>query len=198
MIFAVGGVEGAERAARLYGICGDAVVDQAHHGDVLGFGEGRIGRGLVAERDRTPTLPSGHSARFSALPAACLLEIDQRRQQFVFDLDELGGILRLVLRFGNNECNAVADAATRSASRTGRVVKPGGPPQESGMKNGGMPPILSVAASAPVRTQSTPGAAFALVVSMLLIIACACGERTARHNIAAATRCQRLTAPTRS
>ena len=31
------------------------------------------------------------------------------------------------------------------------------------MKNGGMPPILSVKASAPVSTQRTPGAAFAAV-----------------------------------
>ena len=47
------------------------------------------------------------------------------------------------------------------------------------MKNGGRPPILSVAASAPVRTQRTPGAARAAAVSMLLMMAWACGEVTA-------------------
>ena len=47
------------------------------------------------------------------------------------------------------------------------------------MKNGGMPPILSVAASAPVRTQTTPGAALAPLTSMFLISACACGDSTA-------------------
>ena len=47
------------------------------------------------------------------------------------------------------------------------------------MKKGGMPPILSVAASAPVSTQSTPGAALAALASTRLMIACACGERTA-------------------
>ena len=53
------------------------------------------------------------------------------------------------------------------------------------MKNGGMPPILSVTASAPMSTQTTPGAALAALASMLLITACACGESTARHSIAA-------------
>ena len=37
------------------------------------------------------------------------------------------------------------------------------------MKNGGMPPILSAAASAPVSTQTTPGAAFAALTSTRLI-----------------------------
>src|SRR5262249_15008964 len=62
------------------------------------------------------------------------------------------------------------------------------------MKNGGMPPTLSVAASAPVRTHSTPGAALALLASSRLMIACACGESTAtpkhwRGNAMSATNC---------
>ena len=39
-------------------------------------------------------------------------------------------------------------------------------------------PIPSASASLPVRTQSTPSAAAAFEVSMLLIRACACGDIT--------------------
>ena len=39
-------------------------------------------------------------------------------------------------------------------------------------------PILSLASCAPVRTSTTPGMALAAAVSMLLILARACGERT--------------------
>src|SRR5665213_4581312 len=39
-------------------------------------------------------------------------------------------------------------------------------------------PILSIANCSPVRTSTTPGIFFAAEVSMLLILACACGERT--------------------
>jgi hypothetical protein len=38
-------------------------------------------------------------------------------------------------------------------------------------------PILSAASSAPVSTASTPGIAAAAWLSMLLILACACGDR---------------------
>ena len=40
-----------------------------------------------------------------------LLEIDERRQQLVVDRHELGGVARLRLRFGDDEGDAVADAA---------------------------------------------------------------------------------------
>jgi len=42
----------------------------------------------------------------------------------------------------------------------------------------GRPLMLSAATSAPTNTPSTPGVALAALVLMLLILACACGERT--------------------
>ena len=39
-------------------------------------------------------------------------------------------------------------------------------------------PMPSAAISSPVRTPTTPGIFFAAATSMLLILACACGERT--------------------
>ena len=38
--------------------------------------------------------------------------------------------------------------------------------------------VMTFASSAPVTTAMTPGAFFAASVSMLLMLACACGERT--------------------
>ena len=40
------------------------------------------------------------------------------------------------------------------------------------------PPILSAASCLPVKTPRTPGALAAFPVSIVLIAACACGERT--------------------
>ena len=51
------------------------------------------------------------------------------------------------------------------------VANPFGPPHASGMKCGGIPPIFSVAASAPVSTHKTPGAILAAVTSIDFILA---------------------------
>ena len=47
----------------------------------------------------------------------------------------------------------------------------------------GRPPTFSFARSAPVNTATTPGDAFAAAVSMRVIRACACGERTNTANV---------------
>ena len=70
-VSAVGGVVDAERAARLDRIGGDAVVDQADRGDVLGAGERGVGCRLVAERDGDADIAVRAIApRFSA-PSGC-------------------------------------------------------------------------------------------------------------------------------
>jgi hypothetical protein len=71
----------------------------------------------------------------------------------------------------------VAGEGTRSSTSSGWNVRcPFGAPTSSGISAAVKLPSLSATASAPVSTASTPGAAFALVVSMRLIRACACGE----------------------
>ncbi len=148
---------------------------------MLGVGESRIDRGLVAERDRDPDIAARTLLPdFRRRGLRRLLEIDQRRQQFVVHRNELGGVARLRLGFGNDEGDAVADAADAVGEQhRARGRKTGRPAPGIGMKNGGMPPTLSVSASAPVRTHSTPGAALAALTSTRLMIACACGESTA-------------------
>ena len=79
---------------------------------MLGVGESRIDRGLVAERDRDPDIAArALLPDFRRRGLRGLLEIDQRRQKFVVHRNELGGVARLRLRFGDDEGDAVADAA---------------------------------------------------------------------------------------
>ena len=60
----------------------------------------------------TPTLPFGQSLPdFRRRRLRRLLEIDQRRQRLVVDRNELGGVARLRLGLGDDEGDAVADAA---------------------------------------------------------------------------------------
>jgi hypothetical protein len=101
----------ADRAARLDRIGGDAIILQSQRNDVLGLGEGGVGRRLV-------TKDNGHGAVAvrAALPdLRCvglegILQIDHRRQGLVVDRDELGGLARLRLGLGDDEGDAVTDA----------------------------------------------------------------------------------------
>ena len=97
-----------------------------------GFGEGGIGRRLVAEHDRHPDiavralLPDFGSAGFRGL-----LQIDQGGQRLIVDVDQLGGIAGLRLGFGDDEGDAVADATdavgqqNRPRGRKARGSAPG-------------------------------------------------------------------------
>ena len=129
----------------------------------------------------TPILPFGHCSQiFGASRFRRLLQIDQRGQRLIVDVDQLGGIARLRLGLGDDEGDAVADATNPIGKQNRpRGRKPFGSAQDSGMKNGGMPPTLSVAASAPVSTQSNAGRRLCRVASTRLITAWACGDSTA-------------------
>ena len=79
----------------------------------------------------TPTLPFGHCSQiFGASGFRRLLEIDERGQRLIVDVDKLGGIARLRLGFGDDEGDAVADATdaigqqNRPRGRKARRVRP--------------------------------------------------------------------------
>ena len=78
---------------------------------MLGTGERRVGRILVAhhqgEGDIVRRLVPDH--RRAGLHR--VFDRDRRRQRLVIDFDQLGGIARLLDRFGNHEGDALADRA---------------------------------------------------------------------------------------
>ena len=89
-----------------------AVVLDAQLDDVLGAGEGRVGRFLVAEHQ-----PEADIALRAVVPDlrravfGGVLEIDHGRQRLVVDLHQLGRVARLRERLGDDEGDAVADEA---------------------------------------------------------------------------------------
>ena len=100
----------ADRDARLHRDRREPVVLDAQLDHVLGLGEGRVGRVLVAEHQAERDIAV--RVVVPDLGRAVLggvLEIDHRRQRLVLDLDQLGGVARLRQRLGDHERDPVAD-----------------------------------------------------------------------------------------
>ena len=108
----LGGVVVADGRPRLHGGRRKPVVLEPQLHNVLGLGEGGIGRLLVAEHQ-----PEADIALRAILPnLGCpifggVFEIDHRRDRLVVHLDHLGGIARLAQRLRDDERDAVADEA---------------------------------------------------------------------------------------
>ena len=100
----------ADRRAGLHRIGNEAIVDEVDLRDVLRRREGRVGRGLVAEMPvvdcvvrRDIVNDGSRRLRFR--------EIDDRRQDFVVDLDQFRRILRLRQGVGDDDGDMVAHIA---------------------------------------------------------------------------------------
>ncbi len=100
-----------ERRSRLERHAGDTVDMEVHGDDVIGAGEGTVGRLLVAERrvDR-------HIARRLRPHHRCarlhgIFGMEDERQNLVVDLDGLGGIERLGLGLRHHHGDGLADMA---------------------------------------------------------------------------------------
>jgi len=108
----VGGVVVADGHPRLHGDRGQPVVldSQLHH--VLGLGEGGVGRILVAEHEPEPDIALRTIVPdFGGAVLGGVFEVHHRRQRFIVDLDQFGGIARLTQRLGDDERHTVADEA---------------------------------------------------------------------------------------
>ena len=175
----VAGVVFGQRRARLDGVGHQAVVDEVELGDVLGIGESGVGRFRIAELP----LVDGVVGRVLVdlrRPIPGLGRIDHRRQHLVVDLDLLGGVarLRLASRRSRPRPRRRHGSPCSAASAGCGAIFIGEPSLEWIIQPQIRLPILSLASSAPVSTATTPGMALAAAVSMLLILAWACGERT--------------------
>ena len=122
-VAAVGRIVVAERAARLHGGGGDAVDHEVMLDHVGGLGERRIGLGLVAggvdERDVVLAVVE-HQRRAGR---GGLGGRHHRRQRLVVDLDQLGGVGRLVPGLRHHERHVVADPAHPVLDQR-RVLRP--------------------------------------------------------------------------
>ena len=164
--------------ARLDRIGVDPIVDELDRDDVFGVAESGVGRFLAAHHQRHGDVvgrlvPHRRRPGFDRI-----LGRNDRRQRFVLDLDQFGGVPRLLQGFRHHERDPVADCADLVACencperavalRSAHVFR------HDRLKA----PSLSAWTSAPVRTAITPAAALARLTSMLLIRAWACGDIT--------------------
>ena len=106
-------VDEAQRRARLHRRAGDAVDPGLEFDDMLGRGESGVGLRLVADfgidRDIVAAVvPHRGRARLHRIGGA-----HDRRQHLVIDLDQLGGVMRLVERLGDHHRHRLADILHR-------------------------------------------------------------------------------------
>ena len=110
-VAAVGRVVVADAAARLHGGGGDPVDHEAVLDHVVGLGEGGVGRGLVAEQLHEADIVGAIVPHPRRALGGRLRGRGNRRQRLVVDLDQLGGVERLVGGLRHHEGDVVADPA---------------------------------------------------------------------------------------
>ena len=105
------GVDPGGRGARLHGGDHDAVVDQLDLDFVAGGGEGRLDGGAIAQ------FPVEHQVVLDMRPDSWRAGlrrahgVDDGRQRLVIDLDQLGGVARLIQCLGDDGGDRVAHIA---------------------------------------------------------------------------------------
>ncbi len=119
----LGRLENADAAARLHGRGGDAIDHEVMLDHMRGLGEGGVGRFLVSfdldEADIVRAIvPDQRHAGLDRVAGR-----DDGRQRLVIDLDQLGGIDRLVIGLGHDEGDIVADHAHPVLDQ-GRIARP--------------------------------------------------------------------------
>ena len=107
----VPGVVFGDRGARFHEIGHDARIDDRDFGDRMRFGECRLGRLLVADRNVEQHVAGmiGPNLRRALLHG--IGEADHRRQRRPFDVDRLDRVAGVVDRVGDDEGDGVADMA---------------------------------------------------------------------------------------
>ena len=105
------GIVVADRRARLHRVRDQAVVDEVELRHMRGGGEGRVGRGLVAEMPVIDRVVGRDVVDDGLARLGGLGRIDDRRQHVVIDVDLLGRVARLSERVGDDDGDVVADIA---------------------------------------------------------------------------------------
>ena len=141
-----------------------------------GRGERGVDRRLVADRPLV-----AHVARRVVVNRRVRLRrlrrIDDRRQHLVIDFDQLGGVLRLLQRLGDDDRDLVADVAHLALRQQRMLGSFIGVPSVLVMSQPHGRPPTPREVGAGVDRDARRGSFVAAAVSMPSIVACACGER---------------------
>ena len=98
----------ADSRARLHGIGDETLIDQIDLGDVLGLGEGRVRRRLVAQFPIIALVVGGLVVHGRAA-LECGLHVDDGRQLRIVDGDQFGGVAGLREGLGDDGDDGIAD-----------------------------------------------------------------------------------------
>ncbi len=99
----VGAAVRRDRGARLDRVRDQPVVDDVELGDVRRLGERRVDRRLVAERPRVALVARRRVVDLRRARLQRVDAVDDRGQHVVVDVDQLGRVLRLVERLGDDQ-----------------------------------------------------------------------------------------------
>ena len=105
-------------AARLERVGGDAVDDEALLDHVRGFGEGRVGRGLVAGLVEIRLVVRAIVVELRRAGLERLARRHHGGARRVVDLDALGGVAGQIERVGDDDRDRIADMHGRDRSRS--------------------------------------------------------------------------------
>ena len=110
-----------QRRTRLDRVGNEAVVHELEPGHVMRLLERTVDRRLVTQRPHVARVVRRDVVHDRGARLARIGRVDDRRQQFVIDFDQLGGILGLIERLGDDHGDLVADVA-HLALREQRVL----------------------------------------------------------------------------
>ena len=101
----------ADRGARLHRIADEAIVDEADARDMRGIGEGRVGRGLVADIPLEAEIARHVVVDQRRARPDRVEHADDRRQRLVFDRERFRALQRGFARLRHHHRDRVADIA---------------------------------------------------------------------------------------
>ena len=172
------GVIERDAGFRLHRIAGNPLRVQLDANDMGRLGKSRLGglpvAVLVVERQIVGQFVMHTDGAFGD----GIARRDQRRQIFVFDRDELGGVLSDVFRLRDDQRHRladIADALMREPGRNGTRSELPPTPLKNAIAGAPFQPVAM--RSAPVRMSRTPGSFRAAAVSIRAILACARSAR---------------------
>ena len=105
------GVVGGDRGLRLHRTAGEALRLQRHARDVRGLRERRLDLGLVAVLEVEREVARDPVVELRRARGERVVDLDQRRQIAILDLDPLGRVLRGGGRVGHDERHFLPDVA---------------------------------------------------------------------------------------
>ena len=116
-VFVVGAAVGTNRSTRLHRIGHQAVVDQVEFGDVCRFGKRSVNLCFVTDRPFVAMVVRSDFVQRRGFGGVA--HIHNRRQNVVFDVNQLSCVTRLLQSFSDHHSDVVADIAHLALGQDG-------------------------------------------------------------------------------